>query len=670
MTIAKYLNTAEKALLFGFFFLFPLIFLPGFNNSFITAKILLLAIITGLFLLIKAAKVATKRKITLTGSNFDTSMSLLVVAYLLSLIIISPNKVETLVDPVRGALLIILFVVFVLTAPKNKGLAVLSSLLSLTLMLLLSLLSYFGALSFLPQDWQFMNAKGFTSWGNLLAQAVYAGFFLALAFTQLREHDQPTKAAPPVGGATALPQTKTTPLVNFQVLNVLFIISLLTTVFSLYILLKEIKPPFFPLSTSWQISVDTLKNTRNALFGVGPANYLALYTRSKPLYINNNPLFWNAAVEYSRSAILHIFTEVGLIGLVGFGLVAWQLYRSAKKQHLVLPILVLLLSGLLLPMSQAFWFLLFFSIYLLKENKEPRRFDLKDLELFAYATALIMVVVVLTAGFFYSRVIASEYYLGQSIIAWQKNQIQQVYNSQVKAIVSNPYSRSARDAFIQTNLALANALAQKQKPTETDQKQFTEYIEQSIINARAAVTLNQFKADSWANLAEVYRFILGQVKDAETWAIASYQRAIAADPQNSNYYFNLGSVFYALGNYDEAVRFFEQAINLKPDIANYYYNLAFAHYQNQNYVKAVNALEATQQYVEKGTNDYKKVKKELEEFRAKLPETVTETDQEKELKPETLSQPEVLPTGQPEIELPKDSAPPTVSPAPEPTRKP
>ena len=665
MTISKNLKTLEKALLFGFFFLFPLVFFPGINNAFITTKILLLAVFSAAFLLIKAVRVVVERKITLKGSNFDTSLFLLAVSYLLSVIVISPNKVEALVDPIRGALLISLFVIMILAAPKNKELVLKASFFSLLVTLIMSVVSYFGMLKFLPQSWQFVNTKGFSFWGNLINQAVYAGFFLALAFGQLREHEGKKTASQTVGSATLLNSQKSSPIANLRLLNMLFVVGLLTFVISLYTLLKDVKPQLFPLSTSWQISVDTLKNSRNAFLGVGPANYLALYTRSKPQNVNTSPIFWNANVEFSRSAILHLFTEVGLLGLAAFLLISYQLYRGAQKQKMLLPLGVLMISALLLPMSQTFWLLLFLSVYLLKETKEPRKFDLKELDIFAYATGLVIAILVVVAGFFYSRVIASEYYLGQSIWAAQNNQVQRVYELQANAITSNPYNKAARNAFIQTNLVLANSLAQKKKPNETDQQQYTQLIQQAIANARDVVTLNPLQADAWANLAEVYRYLLGQVKEADVWTIASYQRTIAADPNNPNYYFNLGTVHYGLGNYDEAIRFFEQAVALKPDIANYYYNLAYAHYQKQDFVKAVNALEATLQYVEKDTDDYKKVKKELVEFRANLPEEA-ETAQT-ELNPETLSEPETLPTGQPEIELPKESAPPTVSITPEAT---
>lgn len=657
MNISKKLQNLEKGLLFITFFLFPLVFFPGFTNAFATTKILLLAIITSALLLIKATFIIIERKIVLRGSKFDTALFLLMVSYFLSVIIISPNKVEALTDPNRGALIVALLVILVLISPTEKILALKASLIALGVGLIASIASYFSLLGFLPQSLSFINTKGFNFWGNIVGQIIYAGFFLALSFDQLRESNIKNSI-----NATLLTEQKKPIKTSSSLLNLIFVVSLLSLVINLYTLLKDIKPQFFPLNASWQISVDTLKNSRNAIFGVGPANYFSLYSRSKPVTINASPIYWNANVEYSRSTLLHVFTETGLFGIIALGLVLLQLYQTARTQRMTLAVGLLVLLGVFLPLSQAYWFLLFITIYLLKEEKEPRKFDLKELDIFAYATSALIVVMVLVGGFFYSKVIASDYYLGQSSTAARNNQVQRVYELQVRAISTNPYNKGARNAFVQTNLALANALAQKEKPTEQDKQQYTQLIQQAITNARNAVTLNPQQADAWANLATVYQFLLGQVEDANSWTIASWQQAMAADPRNPAYYFSLGSAYYQLGNFQEASRFFEQAISLKSDMANYYYNLAYANYQQKNYVRAVNALEATLQYVKKGTDDYKKVNKELTEFKKMLPEVETSSDET--LQPETLSEPETLPTGQPTIELPKDSAPPEISPAP------
>lgn len=649
MELSKTLKQVEKVLLFLTFFLFPLVFWPSFTNIFAIPKLLLLAVVAGANLLVKAVRLVVERKFHLAGSQFDSPLLLLSLSYLLSVIIISPNKVEAIIDPNRGALLIVLLSLLVLTLPKDRLLVLKASLASLIVLFVATLTAYFSVLGFLPSTLSFINTKGFNLMGNLLSQALFAGFFLALSFEQLREPESKR-----THNVTLLPTKSEKAPAWF---NLIFIVSLLTFVLSVYTLLKDIKPQFFPLAESWQISVDTLKNARSALFGVGPANYLALYTRSKPLSVNNYENLWNLNVEYSRSSLLHLFSEVGLVGLVALGLILIQLYKAARRQQLNLAFAILLLWLVFFPVSQIFWFLLFLAVYLLKTEAEGKTTDLKDLDLFAYGSSAAIVAGVLVFGYFYYRAIASDYLVARSFVAAQQNQAQAVYDLQSRAITLNPYAESARNAFIQTNLVLANSLAQKKKPTESDRQQYTQLVQQAIANARDVATLNPQQADNWANLAGVYQVLLGQAQGAAEWTIASYQRSIASDPRNPAYYFNLGTVYYSLGNYNEAERFFEQAVSLKPNVANYYYNLGWAAYQSQDYRRAVNALETSMQFVKKGTDDYKKVKKELEEFKAKLP-AEGEGAAAQELQPETLSQPTPVPTGQPTIKLPSEAAPP------------
>jgi len=643
MDYSNKLAKVQKALVFLTFFLFPLLFWPGFTNFFSVPKLVLLFLIAGLNLLIIAARIVLEKKISLHTSRFDSPVLLLMLSYLLSVVIVSPNKVEALLDPNRGAVMLVVLAVLVLTLPKERQLAGKAALASLGVLFVATLSSYFGVLGFLPKTLSFINTKGFNLLGNLLHQALFAAFFLGLAFEQLRENNSKKNEAG-----------------NTGILNMIFFVSLLTTVLSLYVIFKDVKPSLFPLKENWQISVDVLKNPKNAIFGVGPANYVALYTQSKPLTVNTLPNYWNLNLEYSRSALLHLFSEVGLLGAVALGLILVALYRAARKHELRLAVLVLLLWTLVFPLSQIYFFLVFLSVYLLREERSVREFNLKELDLFAYATATVIVAAVVAASYFYGRGVYADYLVAQSSFAAQDNRIQDVYNFQTRAIQVNPYSEIARKVFIQTNMAIANSIAQKKKPNDADRQQYSQLVQQAITNARDTVTLNPQQAINWASLAAVYQTMLGKVEQADAWTIASYQRAIALDPKNPTYYFSLGSIFYSLNNFEEASRFFEQAIGLKGDISNYYYNLAWSSYRQENYLKAVNALETTMQLTEKGTNDYKRVKAELEEFKAKLPAETTEQTAV-EGNPETLSQPTSIPTGQPTVALPKESAPPVVS---------
>ena len=132
------------------------------------------------------------------------------------------------------------------------------------------------------------------------------------------------------------------------------------------------------------------------------------------------------------------------------------------------------------------------------------------------------------------------------------------------------------------------------------------------------------------------------------------------DPRNPQYYFNLGSLYYGLKNYDEAVRFFGNAVSLKTDIPNYQYNLAWAYYQKQDYTQAVNAMQNALQFIpDKKSTDYKTAQKNLEEFQKMVKKTEPQNDQTAgNAEPETLIQPSPNPSTTPEILLPTQSAPP------------
>jgi Flp pilus assembly protein TadD len=652
MTSIKNLNKTEQVVEFLFFLLFPLFFLPVLPNMFATAKLILLATVVGVLLLIKAAKVVVSRKLTLHRSGFDNAIFLFAISYLLSVLVVSPNKVEALLDPSRGAAMIVLFSLLVFLVPKNKQNILVASTISLLIMFVLTALSYFSALSFLPQSLAFINTRGFNLVGNLMGQIFYSLFFIALVLDSIKEkvkEEQKDKTA--------------------FLLNTVFIFSLLTAVFSVFIMVKDVKPTFMPLSHAWQISVDVLKIGKNALFGVGPANYVSLFTNSKPLGINAIEQLWNVNIEISRSTLLHVMSEVGLVGLLGFGLLFLNLFFASKRLKTGLTFAVMALWTLLFPPSQMFFFVLFLAVLLFREQRKVREFDLTDLDLFAYATGAFTVIIVAVSSFFFFKTVKAEYLISASYKALEKNQPQQMYDMQRLAIVENPYNERARISFSQTNMLLANNLSQKKKLTEEDKQTITTLVYQSINEAKALVSLNPQKATYWANLAEVYRTLLGKVQDAEEWTISPYQKAISLDPKNPTYYFNLGSVYYGLGNFKEASTLFEQAISLKQNVANYYYNLAWVSAQQKDFVKAVNVMEMAMQLIaDKKGPDYKKASKDLKEFRKQLPQEETEASkqQDSESTPQELTMPTPVPTGGELIELPDEAAPDiTVTPTPE-----
>lgn len=638
------LELLEKGLLAATFFLYPLLFSTLFPNAFATTKLVLLAVIFIALLLVKAAKIVNDRKLELYASPFNSPLFLFGVAYLVSVVVSSPNKIEALLDPSRGAVMVILLVMLQFLMPSNKAVALYSSLAALFVLLLTGIGSYFGMFKFLPASMSYINNKTFTPLGSTLDLALFAGYFVALALEAL----QRSKGA----------QDKVQKLLT----NVTFVIALPVLVLSLFALFKDIKPVFLPFSISWQVAMEGLKDAKGALFGVGPANYLALFTIAKPFAYNTLQSLWSLNIEFSHSTLLQILSEVGVLGVAGLSFVFVHLVSHARKAKAWLSIGVLLFWTFFLPMSPTYFFLLFLAVYMVRETRKVRELDFHEVELVGYGLATVFVIVAGTASFFLFQAFAAEYLLSASSIAASNNQAQAVYDMQRQATVFNPYNERVRLTFSQTNMLLAQNIAQKKDLKDSDKQTVTTLIQQGINEAKALVALNPQKAIYWANLAEVYRVVLPLAQQADVWTVSSYQRAIALDKNNPTYYFNLGSVYYGLKNYTEAAKFFEQATSLKPDIANYHYNLAWDYFQLKQYPQAVNAMQNALQYIKPKTEDYTKAQKDLEQFKALLPKEEKTTDNGQQTTTEqTLTQPSPIPSisGEP-IKLPTNSAPPAV----------
>ncbi|MCS6956566.1 MAG: tetratricopeptide repeat protein, partial [Patescibacteria group bacterium] len=251
----------------------------------------------------------------------------------------------------------------------------------------------------------------------------------------------------------------------------------------------------------------------------------------------------------------------------------------------------------------------------------------------------------------------SEFYFKKSIDSISKNNLKETYDNQKKAIILNPFIEKYHINFSQTNLIIANNLIEnlklstnEAKINDQDRQNIAQAIQQAIIYAKdGAVALNPQKAQNWQNLGEIYKNIIGLAQDADLFAIASYERAIILDPQNPVYRLNLGGIYYLLGKYNDALKFFEQAVFLKPDWPNAYYNLAWSYYKNQQFDKAVASMNNVIRLInkEKNKSDWEKANQELEIFKNKLKEK--ETKEEKENSQLTL--PKEPDTIEPKINL-------------------
>ncbi|MBI3366469.1 tetratricopeptide repeat protein [Candidatus Roizmanbacteria bacterium] len=432
-----------------------------------------------------------------------------------------------------------------------------------------------------------------------------------------------------------------------------------------------------PFSYSWYATVETLKQPKDALFGVGPDNFSTVYNRIKPITYNQTPLWNSGGLSQSRSYILGLWAETGLLGLLALGLIflvtVKELLSLSEKGK---PSYLLYLTGYLFavmfffPPSLPVVFLFFLTLATITHEKNSLSandtsgkivFHLPDLPLIYGGVSILLVILIIVATYLLGRSYVAELYFKKSLDGFAKNNAKIVYDNMRIAVVQNPFIERFRLNFAQVNLLIANNIASKpqDKLSDQDRQNITQAIQAAISEAKAAVALNQQKSTNWENLALIYRNILNIAQGAEIWAISSYQRAILLDPQNPMYRLNLGGIYYSLGSYDEAIKFFEQAVVLKPDWANAHYNLAWTTYKKNDFVRAVNELQNAIMFIDpqKDRVDFEKAQSELEMFKTKLPKQEQQSTGSAEVKPSQLSLPTSAPKVEPKIKLPKTASP-------------
>lgn len=685
-TTVTFLHKIKFITLLSLIFLFPFWFLPFTQDFVATNKLYLLSFGSLILLFISAVELLVTKKFVWQKKALDLPVITFIFTVLLSVIISSPNKVQALLNTNFGIVQIVSLGIlyFYVSRLEDKFrskilefLIVSSSIISVITIVIT--VQPFRSLS-LPSYLEFLKNPNFSPLGSSIDLLVFLGLFmliLTLRFVIVDETDTNKKL-------------RISQILFFILNTTAFLMVLYTSVKSLMLTKQQtlILPPF---DISWYSAVEILKTPITALFGTGVDNFASIFTRVKDVLYNQSSSWQINAFTISRSALLHIETETGVIGLFAFFLILITAFKglfSLKKLHkgiqkLLLPKVLLFVSVVitlfLFPPSIAFFLLFFVALAIITAQSElfdqPQKqvFDVSELLPIYLGTSVILFIFIGISGFLLAKTYYAEYYFRQSLDGIVSNNIKTLYDNQRLAIITNPYIERYRTSFSQTNMLVANNIASKvQTPTEgatnqppqlseEDRQTISQAIQAAISEGKAAASLNPQKASNWENLAGIYRNIINVAQGADAWTVSAYQRSIILDPQNPMYRLNLGGVFYSLNNWDEATKLFEQSIGLKPDWANAHYNLAWSLFQKKDYVRAVSEMQNALTLLDAGTAkvDYDRAQKELEEFKKMVPneESKVEASPPTDEIPQELVLPSPAPSISPKIELPKSSSP-------------
>jgi tetratricopeptide (TPR) repeat protein len=197
----------------------------------------------------------------------------------------------------------------------------------------------------------------------------------------------------------------------------------------------------------------------------------------------------------------------------------------------------------------------------------------------------------------------------------------ETYNLQTQAITEYPYRSDYYRLFSQINLALAaNLVAAQQgnEPSQEVQNNIIALLQQSINSARQAVTLAPFTSVNWQNLGQIYRNLIGVGENAEQFAVASYNQAIALNPSNPGLRIELGGIYYQLRQWDLAQNQFTISTQLKPDYANAYYNLGHVLEEKGDLSNALLQYQAVRQLVANDQTNLELIEGEIAALQEKI----------------------------------------------------
>ncbi len=418
----------------------------------------------------------------------------------------------------------------------------------------------------------FLLNPGFNIAGSALAAVLFLAAVLPLVIGLSKSHGLKQKGA-------------TIPLL------VLIVIGMAC---SAYVLFQN-RPILLDHVSGWKIATGVIQTPKNALLGIGPNNTLDAFTLYKPTEFNASN-FWNLRFSTSSNLYLSVLTSLGILGLafVAFYILKFvQIARARLKLEGTSPmekgiigsIAVILVLGLIFPAPLLSLFLLFaasgmlMAFYRLKGVSLYSKEEEKSSKVFPVIATIVLTIVVFTTlvwpGYLRNFTLA-DYYFARSLEAAAKNQGKETYDLQIKALELNPYNSNYRISYSQTNLALANSLAGQANLTDEQKQTVVTLVQQAIREARAGAALAPQRASAWENLSLVYRNLINFAQGADQWAVASQNQAVQLDPTNPRLRLDLGGIFFAAGDYQNAAQIFNTAVNLKPDFANAHYNLAQA----------------------------------------------------------------------------------------------
>jgi tetratricopeptide (TPR) repeat protein len=612
----------------AFIFLFPIFSLPFTPDIYEYNKMFLLVFFSLFILIPQSINVVIKKRISVKTGSFGMFLFSIALLSVLSTVFQSPNITVALLNPLSTTTLVsgfLLYIIFIHVL-DNKNVDEIFGILAIDACLIsfIVILLHFG---FIPKS-------AFTPAGNFISTFSFLLIILSILFLRIlytfykkkkthtdnaQEHktDEKTEIQNILHHIHQFELTPKSiiPENYFLVLYTLsFLMTLTAGMIVVYHLFTDSQPILLPIAAGWIIFVETLKNLKSLLLGVGPSNFVTAFTLSKPVWLNNS-VYWTIIFTTSSSFLFTLATETGVFSAVSYLFCIFKTVKALIRKNsfylFLIPAIIGLLVQVFLPGSMSIYILTIILLAIASERKQLVEVDLTKLGYSSFSLVLPFLLIFASVTYLGGRAYYAETIFKNSLDASLNNRGMDAYNSLLNAIKYNPYVDRYHVALSQTAFQIANAIAGNKNQTKEQTDQIPKFIQQSIDEGRLAVSSYRTNIVNWDNLARIYSSLINYAKGADEWAVQTYQQKILLDPYNPNNKLSLGGILYGFKRFAEAESLFIQAVNLKPDYANAHYNLALAYFEQKKYEGAYNELTAVKSLIKEGTDDMRIINEAL-----------------------------------------------------------
>ncbi len=592
-------------------YLFPLLllfFFPLTQDMYDTGRWIALSLSTLLLLCWYVITIIRTKKLALNIPPVATGFFAITIAAIVSLLVASTNKIEGLTHPLGlityGCLFLVALMLPHLLSKEQKRQMLWTLLVVIGLLGLIVIYQQFQIASIMFPDASYLTSNLWNPTGTPISAGLLFLVGIPLAIFLTRDGFSHHKER---NAAFAL------------VAAILMVIGLGITLWRFFPMIKTV---IMPWSIGWTVLLESYKNAKAALVGVGTENFLPAYALGKPAALNQTAL-WNTGFSTSATFALHIATTVGLLGLVALltFLVCW--FKAMPKQiELRIMWILAAIALVFFPPSLPFLLILVLLGSALAEEKEQ------------YATPkpiTLMVIAIITLIFtacslyLLYRFTNAEYLYAKARVALEtENNLTKSYNYHILAIKQNQYITRYHLSLSQLALVMGGSVlknAPKNDQTgivtllDDDKTLVTSLFSLAVSEAKLATSLAPTSYVAWTNLATIYQALVGVANDAQTWTTAAYQKAVTLNPTSPNLRVDFGGMYVNAKDYDNAIAQFFTAVTLKPNYANAYYNLANAYKLKGDLARAIDALTNTINLLPQDGTDYTKATEELKSLK-------------------------------------------------------